>query len=316
MSVRRFAALALVGAISLIALSGCAATSEEAVAQSEDGLTSYGELFTTLEGADLDRWYTLRSALITGFDRVCGDTICSGDYSNLATVSLTCSSTSAQRRMKDCTWVLGGSIDYVDGTTGQITSDARVFTCKIPVAGTAPTLLRALEAAGDDALHAPIPGTGKSFYDGLVGCFSGVMGGPPPAAPETTQYRDLGDWLVESADGAGWAQTTRNLVESFDQVCGDTFCEGEYPDITALRFVCSMKVDTQQVSHCSWSFAAADTWVGARGAITANVSTRRCDVAIDASAGDLAMALSCPDPLQAALPGQTTSIYDALIGCL
>jgi hypothetical protein len=311
-----FASLPFLAA-TVSALAGCAATPvDDDISQSEDALTSYGDFFTTLEGNDLDRWVAIRSALKNGFDRICGDTICSGDYSNLATVRLTCSSTSKARKMKDCSWVLGGSIDYVDGRTGKITTDARVFACKIPVATSAKAMLGALEAAGEDAINTPLPGTGKSFYDGLVDCFDGVIGGPPPAEAAKTFYAELGEWSWENADGLAWSQTTRRLADGFHDICGDSFCEGDYPDITPLRFVCSVNLSTKRVSRCSWSFAAADTSVGARGAIEANTTTKTCTIEIGAQASDLASALSGPDPLNAKLPNKTTSIYDALVGCL
>ena len=297
---------------------GCAAPADEDVSQNEDALTTYSDLFSTLEGEDFERWFAVRSALKDGFDRICGDTICGGDYSNLSTVRLTCSSTAKALKMKDCVWVLGGSIEYVDTRTGKLTSDARVFTCKIPVAGTAKTMLAALAAAGDDALNTPIPATGKSFYDGLVDCFDGVVGPPPPAQSDKTFYAELGDyaWEMGTDQGVAWSETRHRLVEGFDQICGDTFCEGESPDITALRFACSVNRNTKRVSRCSWTFAAADTSVGARGAISATTTTKRCVVEIGAQASDLMSALSGPDPLNATLPGKTTSIYDALIGCL
>lgn len=318
MSLARLCLLA--ASLSLVAgaLAGCAAPSDEDVSESEDALTTtYGDLSSTLEADDLDRWFAVRSSLKQGFDRICGDTICGGDYSNLATVRLTCSATSKARKMKDCVWVLGGSIEYVDARTGKLTSDARVFTCKIPVAGTAKTMLTTLAAAGDDALDTPLPGTGKSFYDGLVDCFDGVVGAPLPPTPDKTFYAELGDWAWEAGDqGAAWSETKRRLAEGFDQICGDSFCEGEYPDITALRFACSMNLNTKRVSRCSWTFAAADTSVGARGEISATTATKRCVVEIGAQASALMTALSGPDPLNATLPGKTTSIYDALVGCL
>ncbi|MBX3263796.1 MAG: hypothetical protein KF782_29250 [Labilithrix sp.] len=298
------------------AAAGCAAPADEDVDQTEDALTTYGDLFSTLDDHDIDRWFSVRKALKDGFDRICGDTICGGDYSNLSTVRIACSSTSVARKMKDCAWVLGGSIEYVDGRTGKLTSDARVFTCKIPVAGTAKRMLDALEPAGQDALHTPIPGTGKSFYDGLVECFSGVVGGPPPPEPAKTFYAELGEWSWEHADGLAWMQTTRNLAEGFDQICGDTFCEGEYPDITPLRFACSVNLNTKRVSRCSWTFAAADLQVDRRGQLAATTTTKRCNIEIGATASDLADALSGPDPLNATLPGKTTSIYDTLSRCL
>jgi len=311
-------ALLPIASLLLITLgAGCAAPADEDVEQNEDALTTYDDLWSTLDGDDLDRWFSVRAALETGFDRICGDTICGGDYSNLATVRIACSSTSQARKLKDCAWVLGGSIEHVDTRTGKLTSEARVFTCKIPVKGTAKTMLAKLSAAGDDALHTPLPGTGKSFYDGLVDCFDGVVGSPLPPPSDKNFYAELGDWAWEQSSdiGAAWSETTRGLAAGFDEICGDSFCEGEYPDITALRFACSVNRNTKRVSRCTWTFAAAETSVGARGEITVSTATKRCVVEVGAQAGDLMSALSS-DPLNATLPGRTTSIYDALIGCL
>lgn len=299
-------------------LVGCAtALGSDPTAREEDELTTtYGELFTTLAPADLDRWMALRSTLVRGFDRICGDTICSGDYSNLATVSLTCSSTAKMRKMKDCSWVLGGSIDSVEATTGAIATDARTFACKIPVGGNAKSLLTALEAAGDDALHATLPGTSGSFYDGLVACFAGVTGGPPHAGVSSAAFVELGDWSWEHGDGAAWSETRRRLNSGFDEVCGDTFCEGDYADIRGLRFVCAVSASALHVTSCSWSFAATNASVDRRGTIVSDSTVYTCPIAIDADASELARALAGPDPLNAPLPHRTTSIYDALVECL
>ncbi|HVH45430.1 MAG TPA: hypothetical protein VM925_23915 [Labilithrix sp.] len=312
----RVAALLLAG---LVAACSGGASGGEDVAESEDELrTTYGDLLTTLEAQDLDRWVAVRSALKAGFDRICGDTICGGDYSNLTTVRLACSSTTKARKLKDCTWVLGGSIEYVAGATGKLSSEARVFTCKIPVAGSAKSMLETLHGAGDDALHTALPATGKSFYDGLVDCFAGVVGPPPPEASSEESYTDLEtfSWNAGEAQGLAWFETTRRLAKGFDDACGDSFCEGEYPDIAPLRFACSVKIDTKRVSRCSWTFAAAELSVDSRGRVVANTTTKRCAVDISAQATALATALQGPDPLHALLPGKKTSIYDALIGCL
>jgi hypothetical protein len=314
----RLAALAL---FSLSAAACAAPTStapSEDVEASEDELrTTYGNLLETLGEADLDRWIAARASLAAGFDRICGDTICGGDYSNLSTVRITCSSTVAARKMKDCAWVLGGSIDQIDGRTGKIVTSPRVFTCKIPVASSAKNMLDVLSAAGNDALNAPLPGTGKSFYDGLVDCFSGVVG-PAPIAQTASFYTELGEysWGVGEAEGVAWIETQHKLAQGFDDVCGDTFCEGDYPDITPLRFACSVNNNTKRVSRCTWSFAALETSVDSRGAIVSRTTTKKCNVEIGATATALATALAGGDPLNATLPGRTTSIYDALVGCL
>jgi hypothetical protein len=227
-----------------VSVGACAAPSSDAAEiESAEGelRTSYGNLVETLGTADLDRWFAARASLAAGFDRICGDTICGGDYSNLATVRITCSSTAKALKMKDCAWVLGGSIDEVDGRTGKIVTQARVFTCKVPVASSARKMLDVLSAAGDDALNAPLPGTGKSFYDALVDCFSGVMG-PPPIAQTATFYGELGEysWSAGEAEGVAWSEAQHKLAKGFDDVCGDTFCEGDYSDITPLRLACSV----------------------------------------------------------------------------
>lgn len=56
--------------------------------------------------------------------------------------------------------------------------------------------------------------------------------------------------------------------------------------------------------------------VDSRGAIVTRTTTKRCNVEIGATATALATALAGDNPLTAKLPGRSTSIYDALIGCL
>lgn len=301
-----------------LAVSGCAAsTSPETVEESEDELrTSYGKLHETLGDTDIERWMTVRHNLIKGFDNICGDTICSGDYSNLTTVRLECTSTRATTKMKDCLWVLAGNIDFIDGRTGKHTSDIRTFACHVPVNSNAKTFVSTLLAAGDRALNTNVPGTSKSFYDSLVDCFDGVVGPPPPSATQTF-YAELHDHLWEQNEAAGlaWLETKRRLVAGFDEVCGDSFCEGDFSDIVGLRLACSVNNNTKRVSRCGWSFAGADLSVDSRGALKARTFTKRCDVAVGATATQLTTALAS-DPLYANLPGKTTSLYDSLIDCL
>ncbi|MBX3190382.1 MAG: hypothetical protein KF819_25505 [Labilithrix sp.] len=303
-------------AVSLVACAAPAGEAEDVSASEDELRTTYGDLFETLADADLDRWVDVRAKLAAGFDRICGDTICSGDYSNLTTARLRCSSTHATKKLRECAWILGGSIEYVDGRTGKITTDARAFTCKIPVGGTAKAMLDTLSASRDP-LMTPLPATGTSFYDGLVACFSGVMGGPPPAS-EATFYAELDEWLWETDGDAAmsWSGTKRALVKGFHDVCGDTFCEGEYSDVEGLRFVCSVNRNSKRVARCSWSFVMADTSVDSRGRITTRAKTKTCNVEVGAQASALTAALKVDDPLHAKLPGRQTSIYDALVRCL
>ena len=297
---------------------GCsAAPADEETGATEDGLTtSYGQLFETLSDADYERWRAVKAGLVKGFDNKCGDTICSGDYSNLTTVNLTCSSTKSAQKMKDCLWVLGGNIDFVDGKTGKLTSDVKTFVCHVPVAATAKTFLAALEAGGDHVLDTPLPGTGKSFYDALTTCFEGVVGPLPPSATQTF-YAELDEHLNEIGQLADqWEGTRITMNKQFDDVCGDTFCEGDYSDIVGLRLACSVNKNSKRVSRCGWSFSGAAVSVDAKGKLTADTFAKRCDVAIGATESDLVNALSNADPLNTKLPNSTKSLYDGLVDCL
>ncbi|MCP6576546.1 hypothetical protein NL496_28005, partial [Klebsiella pneumoniae] len=45
------------------------------------------------------------------------------------------------------------------------------------------------------------------------------------------------------SQAAGWERfraVEARLVRGFDDICGDTFCEGEYHNLQALRFRCSV----------------------------------------------------------------------------
>ena len=299
---------------------GCSAKTDASSDPSseEDDLsgTTYGDLMDTLTGADLDRWVAVKASLEKGFENICGDTLCSGDYSNLTTVRLKCSSTSVSKKLKACTWTLGGNIDYVDGATGKLTGDDRVWACPVTVSGTAKTMLDTLTAAGDKALQTPLA-SGKSFYDGLTTCFEGVVGNAPPTSTKTF-YAELGDYLWNTGDPGGdaWEATKNTLNAQFQDVCGDTFCEGDFSDYSGLRFSCAVNANTKKVSRCTWTFAAAEMDVDAKGAIQSTIKNARCYVNVNALETDLRTALSGADPIHAKLPGQTTSIYDALVGCL
>jgi hypothetical protein len=319
LSLRHVSGPLLLSVVLSTLIAGCAAQAPtEDTAASEDALrTTYADLVETLDAPDLDRWLTVRAALRDRFAATCSDTHCKGAYANLTHVRLSCSSTRIARKMKDCVWVLGANVDHVDAATGEITSDMRVFTCHVPVAGRADAMLTALEAAGASALVTPLPGTGKSFDDALTTCLEGAE---PPEAPPVTKgtFAELGDerWAAGDGPGATWADTKRRLNARFDEACGDTFCEGDYPDVSGLGFSCATDRTTQHVSTCSWSFASADTAVDSRGHITAGTKTTRCTVAIDAQAGALDAALAGEDPLHSPLPNRDTSINDAIIDCL
>lgn len=304
-------------------VAGCAGTSSresgEESEESEDALrTSYGDLFETLGDPDLDRWVALRRALREGLDEACTATPFESACARLTSVRLACSSTRVARKMKDCVWVLGVDVPHVDAPSGAVTSETKVWTCHVPVAGSATAMLDALGAPGVDAFRTPLPATGASFADAVEACVRSDVAPEPLPAAATGSFAELGAerWRAGDGPGAQWAAIQRSLRTRFDEACGDSFCEGDYPDIAPLGFACAVDRMTDRVATCSWSFVAADTAIDRRGRITAGTKTSRCPVPVDAQTVDLAASLSAGDPLHTPLPDRSTSIYDALVDCL
>jgi hypothetical protein len=59
-------------------------------------------------------------------------------------------------------------------------------------------------------------------------------------------------------------------------VCGDTFCEGQYINLWAMRLRCSVEQATGVVIQCVWTFAGSDTRVQASGRINVNLGRYAC----------------------------------------
>lgn len=301
---------ALLAAAVGVSTSGCSATDSE----TEDATaTSYGAMGERLSDADFERWIELRARLQRNFADVCGDTFCGSDYSNLTSVSLECSATKAGT-VNSCTWVFGGSIEYVDGKTGSRSVDARSFVCPIAVHMKAGAFLDAL-LDEEDSIKVAMPSTDQSFYDGLATCFSGVVGKPPPASTGT-QYQELVDYLNETSDFFPWWQARRRINQAFDDACGDTFCEGDYTDISGLALACAVDTTSVKVSACSWSFIGNYNSITTKGKVSAHPKKFICQIPVDAPVDAFVTALSGADPLDVKLPGKQTSLNDALIDCL
>ncbi|NUO54102.1 MAG: hypothetical protein HOV80_35090 [Polyangiaceae bacterium] len=290
---------------------------EEAEDEASAASTSYVEIGDYLTSdADIESWITLRRTLASAFDDICGDTFCEGDYSNLASLDFTCSVTQKKGKLKECAWTFAASDDQVSRADGTVASAVPFFVCRVRPKGKAADLLAAL---GSDPLHATLPGLDGSLYDALGDCFEEPR--EPVARPGPTEgaFTDVLERL-EGPDIDAWYAMTRALREDFDQVCGDTFCEGDFANWAALRLRCSEDVETLKLGSCAWSFAASDSWAKKKGAIGVTTGEATCTFTVDATATELAAALA-PDlagepPLMRPLPGSTMTIYDALIDCL
>ncbi|QSQ20801.1 hypothetical protein JY651_37075 [Pyxidicoccus parkwayensis] len=140
-----------------------------------------------------------------------------------------------------------------------------------------------------------------------------------PAAAQSRQYVDTSSYLTSEADLNAWYQLRANLNQNFDDVCGDTFCEGDYSNIQSLRFRCSVDNRTGVIGECVWVFAASNEEVDpATGAISVDAQSFTCRVPLAprTTIQSLLAALAGPNPLRATLPRSTLSIYDGLADCL
>ena len=140
---------------------------------------------------------------------------------------------------------------------------------------------------------------------------------PASAASSPASYSDLGDRLA-GAEFEAWYGAKGRLREDFDQICGDTFCEGDYSNIQPLRLRCSADA-RGRVGQCVWTFAASNEEIdAATGRISVQPKVWRCRLPLApmTSVSALVGALDVAEPLYATLPGTDRSIYDGLSDCL
>ncbi|MEI2430835.1 hypothetical protein RDV84_14665 [Lysobacter yananisis] len=154
---------------------------------------------------------------------------------------------------------------------------------------------------------------------GVFGQSNQALAAQSKPQADTASYTELGGYLHSDAETNAWYELLYRLRENFDEICGDTFCEGDYSNIQALRFVCSVETGSGVLGQCVWTFAASHEEVDAatgRVAVAPKVWRCRAPLARKTTAQALLGALAGERPLYAPLPGTTKSIYDGLIDCL
>ena len=133
------------------------------------------------------------------------------------------------------------------------------------------------------------------------------------------EYVDITQQLTEAADVDAWYAVVANLKSNFDDLCGDTFCEGAFSNIESLRYRCSVEKTEGTLGTCVWVFAASNEGITtSTGNVEVDTKTWRCTtpLAPNTSVRDFLSALSGKHPIDAKLPGTTQSIYDGLTNCL
>ena len=141
----------------------------------------------------------------------------------------------------------------------------------------------------------------------------------PSATSPAGTYDDAIDHLSD-ADLARFTTLRTKLASSFDDICGDTYCGGDYNEIEPLELTCSITVATGAVKQCAYVFGGTYATLNDKtGTVTSHAKTFTCKFTVNGTMTtllDTLMAANVTDPLQTALPGATTTIYDALGGCL
>lgn len=164
----------------------------------------------------------------------------------------------------------------------------------------------------------------------LAGTSRDLSGRIDPLAPGSAEFVSAVDFfageLLIGFDVNAYFDARESLARQFDAICGDTFCEGEYDNLTPLAFNCSVAKSTRQIGQCTWTFAGAYSEVDA---VTGVVDTKHkvfdCDLQVRGSAADLVRFLQEASHggasgfeglRQAVLPGSSRTLMSALGRCL
>jgi len=130
-----------------------------------------------------------------------------------------------------------------------------------------------------------------------------------------TQYVNIFDFA--KTDQGAWYDLENKLAGEFNDVCGDTFCGGDFSNLTPLTFACSVTSKAGDVKDCAWSFAGSYAYTDPKTAVIGvDAPTFQCHVAPKTTSVKLiALLQNSPNALREVLPGTTGSIYDALVDC-
>lgn len=149
----------------------------------------------------------------------------------------------------------------------------------------------------------------------IAGCATTDTFGGDEQDSSSTTYTQIQEFGQNGAEEA-WYGITSTLNGQFNDVCGDTFCEGDFSNITPLRLFCSVTSKQGKIHDCAWTFTAALHEIDPLNAkVAVDAVTYQCHFK-PATTGTKLIALlqASPDALHLPLPGMG-SIYDTLGDC-
>jgi hypothetical protein len=141
---------------------------------------------------------------------------------------------------------------------------------------------------------------------------------PTPAAG-ATRYVDAVHWPVDEAGMNRFFDAEAKLTASFDRICGDTFCEGEYANLRPMGLRCSVDTAKGTLKQCLWSFSGSSSSVNRKtGAVATMAKVFKCKLMLakDTPVDAFYDVIDGEDPLNAKLPMTRHSVYDGLYTCL
>lgn len=268
--------------------------------------------------ANWDRFYALEAHLANRFDAACADTLCEGEYSNLRALQLRCSVREAGASVQACTWIFIASNLDVDPEQGGLIADNRRWECPLPLGAGVPVETFHAALAGPDALGVTLPGASVSVGAAIGRCLQ-QGASDRPARAVAGRYVDARDFPGPGQGQPRFTVLERDLTLGFDNICGDTFCEGEYYNLQALRLRCSVDAHRGLLQACAWTFAGSNAWVDtASGAIQVDGAdwTCRLPLAPHTPLTLLLDTLQGRDAIDIPLPGSSSTVYEGLTACL
>ncbi|HEY4293162.1 hypothetical protein [Luteibacter sp.] len=158
-------------AVALLVLPAAAFAQTAVTAPAPAATTRYVDaIHWPTQEAGMDRFFGAEVKLAAGFDKVCGDTFCEGEYANLHPMELRCSVDTTKGTVKQCLWSFSGSSSSVNKKTGAVSTMAKVFKCKLMLAKDTPVDAFYEVMDGEDPLNAKLPMGRHSVYDSLNNC--------------------------------------------------------------------------------------------------------------------------------------------------
>lgn len=144
------------------------------------------------------------------------------------------------------------------------------------------------------------------------------------------KFTSLGYFLTLNHRSGEYHQLNKNfrgMERQFNYICPDTFCEGEFGNLTSIDFVCSVDSEKETVAECLWQFAGSYEQVDPdTGTIDFHKKFFDCRFPVNTSVYKfLQFARKAGEPgayggikglLEASIPNTQKTMYDVLTDCL